>query len=97
MDPIENINESEKTWPGLNVSKVLGQVGAGGTEADDTNVQSNSNLFVCTRENGAYKKKMDRVQDPQNTIETVKRISFEKIKTSEVARFTLKDEPYNGA
>ena len=40
---------SDKTWPGLNVRNVLGQVGAGETlRSNDTpNVQSNSNLLVC--------------------------------------------------
>ena len=56
LGPIENVNESEKTWPGLNVVNVSGQVGAGRTEADaiewrHSDVQSNSNFFVCTCEN----------------------------------------------
>ena len=70
--------ESGKTWPGLNDPNVLGQVGAGGTEADDyqaTTLQSNSNLFVCT----CHKKKVDRVQDkdPQNTEEAVNIVTVE--------------------
>ena len=34
-----------------------------------------------------YKKKMGRVQDPQNTVEAVKMASVERIKTSVVARW----------
>ena len=63
LGTIENVNESEKTWSGLNVPKVSGQVSASGTEAGNDNV-------TCS--------KKDRVQDPQNTIEAVKRVSVAK-------------------
>ena len=77
---IEIIDESEKTWPGLNVQNVLGQVGTGGREADaikqrHSRILTWSCALVKMR---ACKEKMDRVQDPQNTIEAVKLVTVEK-------------------
>ena len=59
-----------------------------------------SRIPACTCENEDLKKKIDRVQDPQNTEEVVKMVTVEKkIKTSVVARLLnieRRREPYDG-
>ena len=89
--PIENVNESAKTWPGLNVPNGLGQVGAGGTEADAINQPHStfSRILTCSSslvKMRAYKEKMDRVQDPQSTIQPVKRVSVEQKNEDQVVK-----------
>ena len=46
--PIENITESETNLAGLNVRNVLGQVGAGGTEADADDTLTFSRILTCS-------------------------------------------------
>ena len=59
-----------KTWPGLNVLNVLGQVGAGGTlSTNDTTTFSRIVTLVKMR---TCKKKMDRVQDHKMLLKLLK-------------------------
>ena len=60
----------KKTWPGLNVLHVLGQVGAGGTlSTNDTTTFSRIVTLVKMR---TCKKKMDRVQDHKMLLKLLK-------------------------
>ena len=75
----------KKPRPGFNVPNVLGQVGTGGMEADDTPTCP-SRIVTCSRalvRTRTCKKEMDRVQDAPKAVEIV---TVVKMKTSVVVK-----------